>query len=519
MDELALKFAERLVPPSYVSQGGEAMRARRNKVRQLLEQRKCPKEGWDDLTIELLLNDLASMDSNNFSHNCGVGEREGRVYSELVRRRHYRLAHGVGRSGDLAENQPKAAGSSLMYTLTNAIVLDLIRHMGVQKAAACLVVPMATGMSLTLCLLTLRPTRPQAKFVIWPRIDQKSCFKSIITAGFIPEIIENKLEAGGELRTDLAELERRVEKLGAENIAAIMTTTSCFAPRGIDRLEEVAGVCERRNIPHIINNAYGLQSSKCLHHIQQAARVGRVDAFVQSTDKNLMVPVGGSIVAGFDAKFIAQVSKTYPGRASNSPILDVFITLLSMGTEGYAKLSAQRKELKVHMTEGLQEVAHKHGLQVIESKNNPISVVKVNIEVLVPLSLHIALTLPHGASDHNLTQLGSMLFRRGVSGTRVVTATDNKTIAGHQFIGWGSHCNNYPYPYLTAAAGIGMENEDMKLFLERLGKCLGKTVVEGKLVQGGKEKKDIGKEEEKDNVFSEAEEKENGFSEEEEGRK
>lgn len=52
-------------------------------------------------------------------------------------------------------------------------------------------------------------------------------------------IIENTLEAGGELRTDLAELERRVEKLGPENIAAIMTTTSCFAPRGIDRLEEV----------------------------------------------------------------------------------------------------------------------------------------------------------------------------------------------------------------------------------------------------------------------------------------
>lgn len=52
------------------------------------------------------------------------------VWAGLVRQRHYRLAHGVGRSGDLAENQPKAAGSSLMYTLTNAIVLDLVRHMG-----------------------------------------------------------------------------------------------------------------------------------------------------------------------------------------------------------------------------------------------------------------------------------------------------------------------------------------------------------------------------------------------------
>ena len=45
----------------------------------------------------------------------------------------------------------------------------------------------------------------------------------------------------------------------------------------------------------------------------QAQRVGRVDAFVQSCDKNFMVPVGGAIVAGFDLTFIEQVAKTYPG--------------------------------------------------------------------------------------------------------------------------------------------------------------------------------------------------------------
>ena len=45
----------------------------------------------------------------------------------------------------------------------------------------------------------------------------------------------------------------------------------------------------------------------------QAARIGRVDAFIQSTDKNFMVPVGGAIIAGFDKNFIEQISKTYPG--------------------------------------------------------------------------------------------------------------------------------------------------------------------------------------------------------------
>lgn len=64
-----------------------------------LSQGKCPEEGWSESTIELFLSELAVMDSNNFLGNCGVGEREGRVASSLVARRHYRftvisLAHG-----------------------------------------------------------------------------------------------------------------------------------------------------------------------------------------------------------------------------------------------------------------------------------------------------------------------------------------------------------------------------------------------------------------------------------------
>ena len=52
-----------------------------------------------------------------------------------------------------------------------------------QSATSCFVVPMATGMALVLCMLTIRHERPGAKYVLWPRIDQKSCFKSIGTAG------------------------------------------------------------------------------------------------------------------------------------------------------------------------------------------------------------------------------------------------------------------------------------------------------------------------------------------------
>jgi len=36
--------------------------------------------------------------------------------------------------------------------------------------------------------------------------------------------------------------------------------------------------------------------------------------FVQSTDKNFLVPVGGAVVAGFDASLIEKIGKLYPGK-------------------------------------------------------------------------------------------------------------------------------------------------------------------------------------------------------------
>lgn len=102
--------------------------------------------------------------------------------------------------------------------------------------------------------------------------------------------------------------------LGAEHIACVLTTTSCFAPRASDSVDQVAVLCSRYNIPHLINNAYGLQSTRCMHLIQEAARKGRVDAFVQSTDKNFLVPVGGAIVAGFDKVFVEKISRVYSGK-------------------------------------------------------------------------------------------------------------------------------------------------------------------------------------------------------------
>ena len=40
-----------------------------------------PEDGWEDREVELVLAQLSAMDSNNFPANCGVGEREARLFS------------------------------------------------------------------------------------------------------------------------------------------------------------------------------------------------------------------------------------------------------------------------------------------------------------------------------------------------------------------------------------------------------------------------------------------------------
>ncbi|KAK9810417.1 hypothetical protein WJX72_010391 [[Myrmecia] bisecta] len=289
MDPDNCLLASNLVSKAYISQGSQALARRRRLIKSLLSQRKLPVEGWDEASIELFIQDAALMDSNNFIDNVGVGEREARVASPLVYRRHYGLAHGIGRSGDVAAEQPKAAGSSLLAKLTNLLVADALSAAGFEDLGAVTVLPLATGMALTVTLLALKATRPAgARYVIWPRIDQKTCLKAIISAGLEAVVVANKLE-GDQLRTDEDQIKAEISRLGPENVVCVVTTTSCFAPRAADRVVEVAKLCAAENVGHIVNNAYGVQSAALCKLITSAWRKGRVDAVVQSTDKNFMM--------------------------------------------------------------------------------------------------------------------------------------------------------------------------------------------------------------------------------------
>jgi len=462
MNDEVFALATQLVSPSYVAQAQQARRARETKFKSLLAQRRLPDNGWDEGTLRLLLEELALMDSNAFIGNAGVGEREARIACPLVRSRHFGFGHGIGRSGDIAEEQPKAAGSSLLYKLTNFLAADAIKRAGALSVNVnCLVLPVATGMTVTLTMLALRAMRPAAKYVVWPRIDQKSCLKAVAAAGCTPLVVESLLE-GDELRTNVPGVRARIEEVGAEHVLCVLSTTSCFAPRGIDKLLDLGRLCAEMGVPHIANNAYGVQCTQCMKAIAAASKHGRLDAFIQSTDKNFLVPVGGAILASCSAEFgaalIAKVSATYPGRASIAPILDLFITLLHLGADGWASLLERRQRLLPTFRERLGALAASHGERLLVTPNNSIS---------------MAVTLTSGGGGRSVTAMGAQLWVRLISGARICAPdAKKKSVAGIAFTNYGSHCDAYPVAYFTAACALGATEEDLDLFLKRLDKTL-----------------------------------------------
>ena len=303
MDETALQaaFAALQIPKTHTTVGISNVVAAHKEYRSLFVNRRLPDDGWSDIQIQHFLFLLSTLDTNNkqlsgsssSSRWCGVGEREGRVYSSLVANRHFGFAHGMGRSGDITEPQPKAVGSSVLVQLTRFLALDAIRRgsglNGQTAAKYGILLPLCTGMSMSLVLSSLRDatTSPGRSIVLWCRIDQKSCFKAISSAGLTCVVIPTTL-GGDEVVTNLEALKAAMN----DQVLAVITTTSCFAPRVRDKVDQVAKLCQEFNVYHVINNAYGLQCPATSKLINRACVVGRVDAIVCSTDKNFLVPVG-----------------------------------------------------------------------------------------------------------------------------------------------------------------------------------------------------------------------------------
>lgn len=89
-----------------------------------------------------------------------------------------------------------------------------------------------------------------------------------------------------------------------------------------------------------------------------------------------------------------------------------------------------------------------------------------------------------------VSYLGSMLFTRCVSGTRVVARGQRKSVAGVEFEGYGASVKGYPHDYLTAACALGLSLAELDEFLVRLDKTIRK--VKGKKAGNAKVYKRVG---------------------------
>ena len=454
---------ESFIGKSYNQIGKELMSSHENIFQNILNTRSIPDEPLNQNTINYILNYISNMDSNNGPYHIGIGEREGRIISNLVNQRNYGLVHGIGRSGNISDLQPKACGSSLLVQLTNSLLKNLLKSIGMSFIKDIIILPFATGMALTLSYLTLRLLKPKAKYIIWSRIDQKTCLKCIITSGFEPLIINpipNK-KNDYEIETDIEQIKVVIDKYGVDNILCITSTTSCFAPRCYDNIEEISKICYEKKIFHVINNAYGIYCTKIIDLLNKADKIGDISLIVSSTDKNFMVPVGGSFIYSSNEDLVQKIKKNYPGRASISPIIDLFITFLEMGKNKYKALIKERKEKYDILIKKMEKVAIKFGEKIIAMNGNKISI------------LFTLKNIVEKSGNKDAKEIGSMCFNRQISGVRIITSSkgEKKNIGGYDFLNYGSSCDDYKYlPYMTFSCAIGIKDEEIDGFVNKIDK-------------------------------------------------
>lgn len=200
------------------------------------------------------------------------------------------------------------------------------------------------------------------------------------------------------------------------------------------------------------------------------------------------MPVGGSILASFSPyaynsngtpKLLTNlVSQSYPGRASASSIIDLFITQLSLGQRGYLQLLSDRERYRQHFIDSLQNLCDKFELKLISSPLNSIS-------------YSLDLSALEKKSTTPISELGSMLFQRKVTGSRVVAVKKKQieTVQRKESDGlsyclgqeisktsdlsnWGSHHDHFPVSYLTVACSIGLRREEIDEGLERISRVI-----------------------------------------------
>lgn len=425
------------IPKRMLERGRTTVDSLLGPVRDVLNRQQFPETALTDLQLEMMIQLLSSLDTDKDPEAARVGEREARIASPYIGRLSAGFNHGVGRSGKLAAPQPKAPGASLMQNVANNVALDAVRKLGLSNVKSGIVTPLSTGMSIALILASLR--REQGiRHVLYPRIDHASPDRAIAFAGLEKTIIPTIIDEDA-VRCDFDDLEDNIK---VTESCMVLATTTFFPPRESDPIKDIAKLCGEHDIPLVINNAYGVQSERIMSDIRSAVDAGRVDAIVQSSDKNFLSPVGASIIVSPSKGFIDQVADTYAGRASAAPIVQTLSSLLALGLNNYKDLRKQQVENKDLLQKKLDEIADRLGQKVL-SVWNPVA---------------CAITL----DGLNVTEIGAHLYSSRVTGPRAVEKG-----------AYGSSTDNYPHSYLVMNAAIGASKNDIETATAKLDIAVG----------------------------------------------
>ncbi|MFX1496561.1 MAG: O-phosphoseryl-tRNA(Sec) selenium transferase [Promethearchaeota archaeon] len=443
-------FKTASIPENILNRGQLVLKEFLKPIKILFEQKSVPKEHWTDEQIAYLLQTLSNMDTDKDIKAARVGEREARIASKLHIKTSQGFCHGVGRSGFLTAPQPKAPGGSIMYELTNYLTRDFMRKFGIPNIESAIVVPLCTGMSLALCLSALRPNWNNKaliskRTVLVPQIDHKSLLKGIDLVGVKPKIVEGKI-FGDAVRIPIENLKLKLDK----DCFAIISSTSFFPPRENDDIKEISKFAKENDLVHIVINAYGVQSPEWMKLIRSGIDAGRIDAIIQSTDKNVLTPIGGAIIASPHKEKIIKISQAYAGRASATPIVNILISILSLGLKGYQKLITTQQKNRKLLQQKIENVAKKINERILDVFN-PVAV---------------AMTLKNLREDQ-LSELGGALYNLRVTGPRVYNPKKSA---------FGTCCSNYTIPYIIMNAAIGTTSRDIILAVNRFEKAYNQIV-------------------------------------------
>lgn len=443
-------FKSTPIPQNMLNRGQLVLNNFLKPLQNLFEQKNVPQKAWSDDQIEFLLKTLSNMDTDKDDKASRVGEREARIASELHLKTSAGFCHGIGRSGFLTAPQPKAPGGSIMYELSNYLALNFLKKFGLPNIKKAIVVPLCTGMSLALCLGALRPywnsdQMLKKRTILVPQIDHNALLKAFDLVGVKKKVVKGKI-FGDSVRIPIEDIEASFDN----DCFAIISLTSFFPPREHDNIKEISKFAKKNNLVHIVINAYGVQSPEWMKMIRIGIDSGRIDAIIQSTDKNILTPIGGAIIASPEEEIITKISQAYAGRASATPVVNFLISMLSMGIEGYQKLLIEQQNNRKLLEDRLQKVAEKRQEKIL----------KVFNPVAVAMSLN-------NLKKDELFALGGALYNLRVTGPRVYNPEEST---------FGTCCANYTTPYIVLNAAIGAKSQDINSAVERFEKAYSQVV-------------------------------------------